>query len=384
MRVRVLSRARSPLVGLGALWLLSVAISSALAPRYAEIVHRIGLAEPALATALAAETLGLGVVLLVVAPRLAARWGPRPVALAGATGFALTAPLVGLASSGPALAGAFLLAGVLTALLDLGMTQMAADAERRTGRTLLGYLNVPAALGGLAATAAGAWSAGRVDVEPYAVLVGAAGVLVALLAWPLLPAATAGVVQDHARPALPLGRRVALGALAAASLGMELAVLDWASLLMAELGAPQRQWGLASLAFIGGATLAFLLVGRAANRFGRTRVLQVSAVVGIAAMLVATLTSSPAWVAVALGVAGLGLVPAHPLALSAAGAATGRDLALVMTLGYAGLMAVRAAVGGLASVAGVQLALGTITIALSLLVLALARATGERAAPTAR
>jgi MFS family permease len=358
------------MIALGGLYFVNTALSAALAPRYAEIVTSLGLSAESLALALLGQAVGLTAVVLTLAPRLADRYGARAAARLGALSFCVLTPLVGLAGSWTMLFAAFLASGAVNALLDLGMARSATDAEKQTGRTLITFLDIPAALGSLLGASAGAATAGRTGVGPYAIAVGLAGCFIVLAVWRYLPAPRRTPVRN-----LVPSRKVpvtALCVLAAAGLGMQLAVMDWASLVFRELGAPPTMYGIGNVTFIAGATVILFVCGPLADRYGATVVLRVTAAIGIVGMVAATWSDSVTVVAIGLAMAGLGLQPAHPLALSAAGRGSVKDQAKVIGASYVGMALMRPAVGGLSAVTGVQVALGVTTVVLGLLVLLLA------------
>lgn len=359
-----------PMAALSGLYFVNTFLSAALAPRYAELVASLGISADGLGLALLGQAIGLTAIMLTVAPRLADQYGARAVARLGALSFCILTPLIGLATSWTMLFAAFLATGAVNSFLDLGMARSATDAEKRTGRTLITFLDIPAAVGSLAGAAAGAATAGRTGIGAYAVAVGVAGCFIVLAVWRLLPTSaprTAGLPEQY--QTIPV---VALCALAAAGLGMQLAVLDWASLVYRELGAAPTLYGIGNLAFVAGATVILLVCGPLADRFGPASVLRVTAVVGIVGMGVATLSSSIVVVTIGLALAGVGLQPAHPLALSAAGRGSVKNQARVIGASYIGMALMRPAVGGLAAVTNVQVALGLVTIVLGVVVLALA------------
>ncbi|MER5264318.1 MFS transporter [Actinosynnema sp. NPDC002837] len=359
-----------PMIALGGLYFVNTALSAALAPRYAEIVTSLGLSAESLALALLGQAVGLTAVILTLAPRLADRYGARAAARLGALSFCVLTPLIGLAGSWTMLFAAFLASGAVNALLDLGMARSATDAEKQTGRTLITFLDIPAALGSLLGASAGAATAGRTGVGPYAIAVGLAGCFIVLAVWRYLPAPRRTPVRNAAP-----SRKVpvtALCVLAAAGLGMQLAVMDWASLVFRELGAPPTMYGIGNVTFIAGATVILFVCGPLADRYGATVVLRVTAAVGIVGMVAATWSDSVTVVAIGLAMAGLGLQPAHPLALSAAGRGSVKDQAKVIGASYVGMALMRPAVGGLSAITGVQVALGVTTVVLGLLVLLLA------------
>ncbi|MFC6016119.1 MFS transporter [Plantactinospora solaniradicis] len=370
MRTTTRRAAVWPMVALSGLFFVNTFLSAALAPRYAEIVSSLGLSAEGLGLALLGQAVGLTAIMLVVAPRLADRYGARAVARLGALSLCVLTPLIGLAGSWTVLLGAFVATGGVNAFLDLGMARSATDAEKRTGRTLITFLDIPAAVGSLLGATAGAATAGRTGIVEYAIAVGIAGCFIVFAVWRFLPAPAprpAGLPEQSQK--IPI---VALCVLAAAGLGMQLAVMDWASLVYRELGAAPTMYGIGNVAFIAGATAVLLVCGPLADRFGPPAVLRVAAVAGIVGMVAATLSTSIVVVTVGLALAGAGLMPAHPLALSAAGRGSVKNQARVIGASYLGMAVMRPAVGGLSTVTSVQVALGLSTIALGVVVLVLA------------
>ncbi|MEW1589075.1 MFS transporter [Micromonospora vinacea] len=359
------------MVALSGLYFVNTFLSAALAPRYAEIVSSLGLSPDGLGLVLLGQAIGLTAIILTLAPRLADRYGARAVARLGALSFCILTPLIGLAGSWTMLFAAFLATGAVNSFLDLGMARSATDVEKKTGRTLITFLDIPAALGSLLGAGAGAATAGRTGIAQYAIAVGVTGCFIVIAVWRFLPASEPRPTellpeQSQKIPVVPLCL------LAAAGLGMQLAVLDWASLLYRELGAAPTMYGIGNFAFVAGATAILIVCGPLADRFGPTVVLRVTATIGILGMAAATLSSSIVVVTVGLALAGAGLQPAHPLALSAAGLGTVKNQARVIGASYIGMALMRPIVGGLAAVTSIQVALGLVTILLGVVVLVLA------------
>lgn len=370
MKIMTRRPALLPMVALSGLYFVNTFLSAALAPRYAEIVSSLGLSPDGLGLVLLGQAIGLTAVILTLAPRLADRYGARAVARLGALSFCILTPLIGLAGSWTMLFAAFLATGAVNSFLDLGMARSATDVEKKTGRTLITFLDIPAALGSLLGAGAGAATAGRTGIAQYAIAVGVAGCFIVIAVWRFLPASEPRPAELPERSQkIPV---VALCLLAAAGLGMQLAVLDWASLLYRELGAAPTLYGIGNFAFVAGATAILIICGPLADRFGPTVVLRVTATVGILGMAAATLSSSIVVVTAGLALAGAGLQPAHPLALSAAGLGSVKNQARVIGASYIGMALMRPAVGGLAAVTGIQVALGLVTILLGVVVLVLA------------
>jgi fucose permease len=169
-----------------------------------------------------------------------------------------------------------------------------------------------------------------------------------------------------------------LGALAFCFTLAEGAGLNWSTVYITEsLGGTEALGAVALGVFLGAVTLGRLAGDRLVSRFGAVRVFRAGAIVAGAGFGGALLVDAPAAGLVGLGLLGMGIANALPLAIGAGGNAPGETpataAARVSTLGYLGSFVGPALVGGLASLSSLPLALGLPAL------LVLATAFGARA-----
>jgi MFS family permease len=145
-----------------------------------------------------------------------------------------------------------------------------------------------------------------------------------------------------------------LGALAFCFTLAEGAGLNWSAVYVtASLGGTEAFGAVALGVFLGAVTLGRLVGDRLVSRFGAVRVFRAGAIVAGAGFGGALLVDAPAAGLVGLGLLGVGIANALPLAIGAGGNAPGETpataAARVSTLGYLGSFVGPALVGGLAS-----------------------------------
>ncbi len=344
--------------GFGVFW----GAYSALVPA---IQQRTGLADGRLGLALMAIPLG-ALPAMRLAGRLVDRHGAvrlMPVSLGL---FAIVVPLSGLARSGPVLAGAFVLLGVATGLLDVVVNVATAAWERLESHRLmaLGHAMFSAGVltGSIATGLARNAGAGPQHVLPVVAVVLAA---LALLqpAYRKVPSHS----DERVRGGLP---RVLLllGVLVAASFLIEDAVQSWSALRLERgLGAPPWLSALGPGLFAGAMTAGRLGAHVVGGRLPETRL-----VVG-GGLLIAggsvLLAVAPVVSAALLGVVlvGAGVSVLAPTLFSAVGARSaagrqGADLAAVTALGYTGFVIGPPLVGLISGATSLPVALGLLGI----------------------
>lgn len=289
---------------------------------------------------------------------LADRVGRRPLAVAGAAGFAATFALLAALEAKPALWPTLVLFGVASGFLDLAANAVGSDYERAHRRRAMIRLHA----GFSAAAAVGALTAGAIGAKTYWVVAAAYVVLAAAaLAAPLPPHEEAG---EHE----PVGGRLTLLRTPAIAVAVGLVTLcffgdgaieGYAALFLREV--------LESGSLLTGAALAAFhtasLIGRLVFSQPRDErlVLTIAGLLASAAMAVVVLAGTPAIAAAGLLVVGFALAPIVPTALSIAGrSAPGRSataVSLVTTVGYSAFVLGPPAVGALASLSSLRTAL---------------------------
>ncbi|TFC57506.1 MFS transporter [Cryobacterium sp. TMB1-7] len=318
---------------------------------------------PAIRDLLGATTSEMGLILLglsagsmigiLASGPAVARWGARPVMLAGTIGVILSMPTIGVgaaSSSATATIIGLFLFGLGMGGGEIAMNVEGADIEKTIGRPVLPALHGFFSLGTLVGACAGiAFTATDVPVLWHLSAIGVVTVVVMGAAAPRIPRGTGQVLRaaelTAAAPRLPLWRDTRLLLIAALVLAMALTegtASDWLPLVMVDgHGFDATSGSAVYTGFAASMTIGRFVGGAFVARFGRAPVLRVgvlSAVVGMA--LVIFVDSQVAAVA-AVVLWGLGASLGFPLALSAAGEGEGdpaRRVAFAATVGYVALL----------------------------------------------
>jgi hypothetical protein len=291
----------------------------------------------------------------------------------------------------PLLAASLFAFAALNSVLDVAMNTQGLALQRLMGRPVLSRLHAMHSLGGVLGAGAGALAARLGATPPQHFLACAAvAVMAGLAAWPLLLPLRFDVgeerSEDEPESAGALrrwfggwsGSIALLGALAFCFTLAEGAGLNWSTVYVTESLRGTEAFGAVALGvFLGAVTLGRLVGDGLVSRFGAVRVFRAGAIVAGAGFGGALLVDAPATGLVGLGLLGLGIANALPLAIGAGGNAPGETpataAARVSTLGYLGSFAGPALVGALASLSSLPLALGLPAL------LVLATAFGARA-----
>jgi fucose permease len=368
-------RARRARIGAAACFLLTGVISASWASRVPAIKDGLGLSEGQFAIAL----LGLeggAVIGLQLGGLVVPRTGSRRALIASLLAFsdALLGPAV--APSVLVLAASLFLFAALNSVVDVALNAQGVAVQRLIGRPALSGMHAMHSLGGVLGAGAGALAA-RLGAEPgpHFLLAAAVTVVVGLSVMPLLlpswvdaeeetwgdaMADTNGLTQWFSGWSGPIAL---LGALAFCFTLAEGAGLNWSAVYVAEsLGGTETLGAVGLGVFLGMVTLGRLVGDRLVSRFGPVRVFRAGAVVAGVGFGGALLVDAPIAGMVGLGLLGVGIANALPLAIAAGGNAPGETpasaAARVSTLGYLGSFVGPVLVGGLASLSSLPFALG--------------------------
>jgi MFS family permease len=296
---------------------------------------------------------------LAAAGPLADRVGRRPLAVAGAAGFAASFALLAAVESQAALWPTLALYGVASGFLDLAANAVGSDYER--AHDVRAMIRLHAGFSGAAAT--GALLAGVVGPDTYWVLVVVYGALAAVAVVAPLPPHEAA---PHESP--PPGGRLALLRNSAIAVAVALCTLcffgdgaieGYAALFLRDvLESGALLTGVALAAFHSASLAGRLVFARPASE---RLVLTIAGLLASAAMAVVVLAGSAAVAAAGLLVVGFALAPVVPTALSLAGrSAPGRSataVSLVTTIGYGAFVLGPPVVGVLAELTSLRAAL---------------------------
>ncbi|MBR0773444.1 MFS transporter [Bradyrhizobium diazoefficiens] len=319
-------------------------------------------------------SLGIGSVAAMLATGiLSARYGSKPIIIAGGLGLALVLPLLAIAGSPVTLALALLAFGAALGSIDVAMNIHAVEVERAAGRPLMSGFHALFSIGGFAGSAV-MTALLTLDLGPLAsTLVCSALMLITMwLASPrLLRAAQA---QEGPLFVLPHGIVLLLALLAAVTFLVEGAILDWGALLVIGEGlVSEAQGGIGYIVFSIAMTAGRLGGDAVVARVGDRTTLVWGSLLAIAGFVVLLLAPRAA-VAVAgfllIGLGASNLVPVlFRRAASQTAMPTGLAVAAITTAGYAGVLLGPAGIGIVAQAGGLPLAFWMLAALMSLVTL---------------
>jgi fucose permease len=322
---------------------------------------------------------------------LVPRTGSRPALVVGLLAFAVALLLPALVPNLPMLVAALFLLAVFNGVVDVAMNAQGVTVQRILGRPVLSGMHAMHSFGGVLGAGVGSLAA-RIDAAPPAqfLIAGSVAAVACLAVSPLLlpsqadaedgssriiPKAVSGVSEWFRGWSLPVA---VLGALAFCFTLAEGAALDWSAVYVSDSLGASAVLGAAGLGvFLGAVTLGRLAGDRLVSHFGPVRVFRVGAVIAGAGFGGALLLNAPLAGLVGLGLLGVGIANALPLAIGAGGNAPeelpATAAARVSTLAYLGSFVGPALIGGLATLWSLPVALGLPAV------LVLATAFGARA-----
>lgn len=328
---------------------------------------------------------GLGMLLLVMGAAslaamqlgglLATKWGSRSVALLGSPVLAAGLICVGLAHTPLWLAGALVLVGAGTSLLDIGMNDQAVRVEQAYGRPIMSAFHAFFSVGGaLGALIGGPLLALHLPSVVTLAIMAAIGLLaVAGAATWLMPGThgepltATGSIQVTPGPASPARasttRTMLILAVMAFSFFLaEGVVNDWSARhAVTALGIDAAGATVAYGVFSTTMTICRFGADRVVGTLGPVRVLRLGALIAAAGLTVVVLSPTYPLTVAGWGVYGVGLAAIVPQLFTAAGSLVpGPRAAMVLSrvvgAGYAGLLAGPAVVGWLSGLVGLTAA----------------------------
>ncbi|MFC5994741.1 MFS transporter [Pseudonocardia hispaniensis] len=345
-------------------------------PRIPEVKAALGLSDGVLGLTLLAPGVG-SLVTLPLTGWVAARWGSGRTTRVAVVLLVASALPIALAGGAATLGAALFGFGMAMGGLDALMNAQGVTVERAYGRSLLASFHALFSLGALAGAVVGSLAAAReVPLLGQFVVLGAVSLAVVLpLSSAFLPDPP---VPEDAPPApviaLPRGPLVPLAVAAFAVLLAEGATADWSAVLLREsFGAEAVAAGAAFAAFSATMTLGRIVGDRVLTRLGRRRAIRWFAgcgAAGLAAGLAFAGASGPGPAATVGAVSGFALLGAgisvvFPALIAEAGRTGVRAapaVAAVSTGGYVGFLVGPSAIGGLAQLTALPVAVWFIVL----------------------
>lgn len=334
---------------------------SAWAPLVPLAKARTGLDESGLGLLL----LGLGVGSIVAMPfagHLTARYGCRPVIACSTATLCVLLVLLSSLSWLPGLALAVVLFGAAMGMLDCAMNIQSIIVEKNSGEALQSGFHGLYSVGGI--LGAGALTALlSMGLEPVFSVLCVVIVVMGCLYKAIPSLLTYGTEKDGPIFAIPKGIVFLLGALCFIVFLTEGAVLDWGAVfLVSSRNMEPTLAGLGYASFAAAMTLGRLTGDALVRRFGGVRVVAYGGVIAATGMLVSL--GFEGWPASLLGYAllGAGCSNIVPVLFTATGKQDRMPqrvaIPAVISMGYAGILIGPAAIGFVAHMSSLSVALG--------------------------
>lgn len=306
-------------------------------------------------------SLGIGsVVAMLMTGIMSARYGSKPIIIAGGLGLALVLPCLAVVGTPAMLALALFAFGAALGSIDVAMNIHAVEVERAADRPLMSGFHALFSIGGFAGSALMTALLSLQTGALACTLICAALMLAAMLvAWPRL--LRSAQVQDGPLFVLPHGSVLLLALLGAITFLVEGAMLDWGALLVIGAGlVSEAQGGIGYIVFSIAMTAGRLGGDAVVARIGDRATLVWGSLIAIAGFVV-LLTAPVAAVAIGgfllIGIGASNLVPVlFRRAARQTVMPTGLAVAAITTAGYAGILIGPAGVGFVAHIGGLTLA----------------------------
>jgi MFS family permease len=339
-----------------------------------QLEQHLGLNDGRLGLALLGAPIG-SVLAIAVAARLLPRLGSRRMVRLALLGYCVSGPFIGLTGSFGTFFVAFLLWGFFQGMLDVSMNTQAITVEQFAGRVLMPGFHGSWSSGALvgAVTGAVAVGLGLSLSEQLLVLAALCLLVVGWLTTRMIPDRPAGSDSEcsEGMPAVRGGvlqRAVmVLGGIAFADMLCEGAAADWAAVyLRNSLHTTSFVAGLGFVAYALAMAIVRLSGNRLFTRFAAHRLLSLLAAMAALGFTVGLVIGRPVSALVGFAFLGAGLGCVVPMTLRAAGAVadvdTGRAVAAVAGCGWAGYVVGPVAIGEIASLTTLHIALFLIPV----------------------
>jgi predicted MFS family arabinose efflux permease len=327
--------------------------------------------------------LGVGsVAAMLLTGVLSARYGSRPIVLAGGFGIAVLLPVLTVAGSPVSMGMALFAFGAALGSLDVAMNIHAVEVERASGKPLMSGFHALFSIGGFAgATVTTFLLSSKIGPFGCTLLASLPMAITMIVAAPRLLRAS------HSKQAplfvAPHGIVLLLAALAAVMFLVEGAILDWSALLVTEKGlVREAQGGLGYSMFAIAMTAGRLSGDFVTSRVGDRATLYwggIATIAGFALLLVAPI---PTVAMSGFLLIGLGASNIVPILFRGAGAQrampAGLAVAAITMAGYSGILVGPAGIGFIARTAGLPVAFWLLAMLVSAVVFSARTVTARR------
>ncbi|MFC3653307.1 MFS transporter [Dyella humi] len=313
--------------------------------------------------------MGMGsVVSMPVTGMLIARFGSKPVIIAGGLGLAFLLPLLSLANSHWMLGLTLFAFGASLGSLDVAMNVHAVDVERASGRPMMSGFHALYSVGGFAgATLMTFLLSFHLGALSGSLLCSALSGLAIVAAWPRLLRATHA--KEEPLFVMPHGVVLVLAGLAAIMFLAEGAILDWSALLITDKAlVAEAHGGLGYTLFAAAMTIGRLCGDAVTARIGDRTMLIGGSLIAIGGFIVLLVSPVPIVALAGFPLIGLGASNVVPVLFRQAGSQRAMPISLAVaamtTTGYAGILLGPAAVGFVAKSMSLPIAFGMLAVLL--------------------
>ena len=327
----------------------------------------LGLSDGGLGLALLGLPVG-SILTLPTAGWLVARVGAGRVTWWATLALCLAIPGPALAGNGWELFLALAVLGVANGAQDIAMNAEAAAIEAQSNLSMMSAFHGMFSLGGVTGAGIGALVAGLgVTPLPHLTALALLAVLLTLSRRGTLSVQAASPSGDAPFFAVPRGVLVGLALVCFATMLGEGAAADWSAVyLLKDLGSGAFLAGLGYAFFAAGMTIGRFTGDALRDRFGEVRLVRGGALLGAVGLGLGLLLGHPLAMVLGLACLGVGYAGIVPIifrrAAMAPGFAPGIGLAAVGSVGYMGFLAGPPAIGLIAEVTGLGLALGIVPL----------------------
>ncbi|WP_202633186.1 MFS transporter [Bradyrhizobium sp. LCT2] len=318
--------------------------------------------------------LGTGSVIAMLMTSVSnARYGSKPIILAGGLGLAIILPCLAIADT-PVKLGATLFAfGVSIGSIDVAMNIHAIESERATGRPLMSGFHAQYSIGEFTGSAVVTSFLSLQLGSLFSTLVCSALMTIVIVsAWPRLLAT--GSRQQGPLFVLPHRSVLLIAVLAAITFLVEGAMLDWSALLLVERYLlAEAHGGIGCMLFSIAMTAGRLSGDAVVARIGDRATLMLGTLPIVTGFL-AVVAAPVALIAMAgFLLIGLGISNVVPVLCRRAGKQkvmpAGIAIAVITTGGYTGILVGPAGIGLIAHMFGLPLAFGMLGVLMSIVTL---------------
>lgn len=355
---------------IGSFFFLHGLCFSSWGARIPAIQQKLGLSEVELGTVLFSIPIG-SLLSMPVAAWLVARFGSQRILPVGILLYSLMLVSLGWATSAWQLSLCLIVFGCMSNSVNVAVNTQAVAVESLLKKTVMASLHGLWSLAGFFGAAIGTVMIGA-EIEPKNHFLLVLGLIVALLIWNyryLLPDTIIQNEVEESKPlfVLPRGQLVGLGLIAFCSMICEGAMFDWSGVYFKKVIQVDPAWvGLGYTAFMTTMAGTRFIADRMIGRFGIKGVLQVSAALIVAGLLISIIYPTMTMGIIGFLLVGAGTSAVVPLVFSEAGKVTfmspSSAIAAVSTIGFLGFLIGPPVIGWIAGLTSLRVSFAVIAV----------------------